>query len=76
MLMTTQVVLAQDNFPSRPIRIIVPYTAGTGADVLSRILAQAMTPIWVSLSLWKIVLVLVACLALTSVQKRLPMVTR
>ena len=44
-LMTTQVVLAQDNFPSRPIRIIVPYTAGTGADVLSRILAQAMTPI-------------------------------
>jgi hypothetical protein len=23
-LMTTQVVLAQDNFPSRPIRIIVP----------------------------------------------------
>lgn len=37
--------LAQDAYPSRPIRIIVPYTAGTGADVLSRILAQAMSPL-------------------------------
>jgi tripartite-type tricarboxylate transporter receptor subunit TctC len=44
-LLTTQVALAQENFPSRPIRIIAPYTAGTGADVLSRILAQAMSPI-------------------------------
>lgn len=37
--------LAQENYPSRPIRIIVPYTAGTGADVLSRTLAQAMSPL-------------------------------
>src|SRR5438105_9381142 len=36
---------AQDVYPSRPIRIVVPYTAGTGADILSRILAQAMSPL-------------------------------
>ena len=30
---------AQDNWPSRPVRIIVPYAAGQGADVLTRLLA-------------------------------------
>lgn len=36
--------LAQGAFPNHPIRIVVPYTAGTGADVLSRIVANAMSP--------------------------------
>lgn len=31
---------AQANWPERPIRIIVPYAAGQGADVLARLLAQ------------------------------------
>ncbi|MBV9361220.1 MAG: tripartite tricarboxylate transporter substrate binding protein, partial [Betaproteobacteria bacterium] len=26
-----------EDYPSRPIHIIVPYTPGTGADILSRV---------------------------------------
>ena len=33
---------AQADFPSRPIRIIVPYAAGGGADILSRLLGQRL----------------------------------
>jgi tripartite-type tricarboxylate transporter receptor subunit TctC len=33
---------AQDTYPVRPIQIIVPYTPGTGADILSRILGPRM----------------------------------
>lgn len=35
------VVAAQD-FPSRPIRMIVPFGPGTGSDVLGRVLAQKL----------------------------------
>jgi len=35
-------VRAQD-FPSHPIRLVVPFAAGGGTDVLARILAHAMT---------------------------------
>jgi tripartite-type tricarboxylate transporter receptor subunit TctC len=31
-------------FPSRPMRIIVPFVAGGSADVLSRVLAQRLSP--------------------------------
>ena len=33
---------AQDAFPSKPVKIIVAYTAGTGGDVVSRIVADAL----------------------------------
>lgn len=33
---------AQD-FPSRPIRVIVPYSAGGGADILARLMSQELT---------------------------------
>ena len=33
----------QGAFPSRPIRIIVPYSAGTGSDALARTVAQSIT---------------------------------
>jgi tripartite-type tricarboxylate transporter receptor subunit TctC len=34
---------AQTDFPSRPIRIVVPYSAGSGSDVLARTVAQGVT---------------------------------
>jgi tripartite-type tricarboxylate transporter receptor subunit TctC len=34
---------AASDFPSRPIRIIVPYSTGTGSDALARTLAQSIS---------------------------------
>lgn len=34
---------AQSDFPSRPIRIVVPYSAGTGSDALARTVAQGIS---------------------------------
>jgi len=34
---------AQENFPNRPIRIVVPFPAGGPTDILSRIVAQKMS---------------------------------
>lgn len=36
---------AQD-FPSRPIRLIVPFTPGGGTDIVSRTVGQKLTEIW------------------------------
>jgi tripartite-type tricarboxylate transporter receptor subunit TctC len=36
--------MAQDNFPSRPIRVVLPYAPGTVVDVFGRIVAQNMAP--------------------------------
>jgi tripartite-type tricarboxylate transporter receptor subunit TctC len=38
-------VMAQD-YPSRPIRMIVPLTAGSGADIAGRIIAKHMSEVW------------------------------
>lgn len=38
--------LAQDSFPSRPIRIVVPYSPGSVTDVFARIVAQNMAAQW------------------------------
>ncbi|MES2197700.1 MAG: tripartite tricarboxylate transporter substrate binding protein [Pseudomonadota bacterium] len=37
---------AQDNFPNRPVRIVVPYAAGSVTDVFARIVAQNMQAQW------------------------------
>ncbi|MDM0072492.1 tripartite tricarboxylate transporter substrate binding protein [Variovorax sp. J31P207] len=39
----TQAQESVDKFPSRPIRLIVPYTAGGSADVIARSVAQHMS---------------------------------
>ena len=37
---------AAQDYPSRPIHIIVPYTPGTGADILSRVLGPKISERW------------------------------
>jgi tripartite-type tricarboxylate transporter receptor subunit TctC len=37
---------AQDNWPSKPVRMIVPFTPGSASDVTGRILAQRLTEIY------------------------------
>ncbi len=37
---------AQDAFPSRPIRLIVPYPPGGTADAMARALGQELTAAW------------------------------
>lgn len=40
------VTFAQDKWPSKPIRMIVPFTAGSASDVLGRIVGQRLSEIW------------------------------
>ena len=37
---------AQDTFPNRPVRIVIPYSPGSVADVFARIVAQNMAAQW------------------------------
>ena len=37
---------AQDAYPSKPIRLVVPFTPGTGADILARTLGQKLGDDW------------------------------
>lgn len=42
--MAAQAVSAKpSSYPNQPIRIIVPYSAGTGSDAVARVIAQAIT---------------------------------
>jgi tripartite-type tricarboxylate transporter receptor subunit TctC len=37
---------ATQSFPSKPLRIIVPFTPGAGTDIVGRAIAQALTEAW------------------------------
>jgi tripartite-type tricarboxylate transporter receptor subunit TctC len=37
---------AQNNYPNKPIRIVVPYLAGTPSDIAARMLGQKYTEAW------------------------------
>src|SRR4051812_36567140 len=37
---------AQDAYPSRPIHIIVPFTAGSATDVVARLIGERLTAAW------------------------------
>ncbi len=43
---TAPSVLAQAAYPSRPVRIIVGFPAGTGPDIVARLLAQKLSEGW------------------------------
>ena len=43
LLSTTACALAQSNYPSRPIRVIVPYPPGGSNDVMGRLVAQKLS---------------------------------
>jgi tripartite-type tricarboxylate transporter receptor subunit TctC len=38
--------LGQEKWPSKPIRMIVPFTAGSASDVLGRIVGQRLSEMW------------------------------
>ena len=37
---------AQEAWPSRPVHVVVPYTPGTGADILARVLGPKLGERW------------------------------
>lgn len=39
-------VAAAQNFPTKPVRIIVPFSAGGATDIVTRVVAQKLTDIW------------------------------
>jgi tripartite-type tricarboxylate transporter receptor subunit TctC len=42
-LLTVSTAAAQASYPNRPIRVIVPYTPGTGIDILARSVGQKLS---------------------------------
>lgn len=44
--MTVQADSVADNYPTQPVRFLVPYTPGGNADVIARLMAQKLSMIW------------------------------
>lgn len=44
--MVSGVATAADNFPDRPVRIVVPYTPGGFNDTLARVVGERVSKIW------------------------------
>lgn len=41
------IATAAESYPARPIRVIVPSSAGGGADIVARLVGQKLTERWV-----------------------------
>ena len=44
-LVTSSIALAQ-NYPARPVRIVVPFTAGSQTDITTRLISAKLTELW------------------------------
>lgn len=45
-VLTCAAASAADTYPSRPVRMVVPLTAGSGADIAGRIVGRALNDMW------------------------------
>ena len=45
-LAATRPVAAQGDYPSRPVRVIVPFPPGQAADLFARVMADELTKRW------------------------------
>lgn len=43
---STATALAADGYPNKPVRIIVPFSAGGATDIVTRVVSQKLTEIW------------------------------
>jgi len=46
LLLAAVAAVAQDNFPTRPIRMLVPFSAGSQTDIFARMIGQKMLEHW------------------------------
>ena len=45
-MIASTMTCAAEGFPERPVRVVVPLTAGSGADIAGRIVGRALTEVW------------------------------
>jgi len=45
-LVASCAAFSQPSYPNRPVRILVPFPAGAGVDIVARMLGQPLTDVW------------------------------